>query len=180
VRRDQTETITLRLEKKILNKLRRESEQNQTSLNTLANQIFRQHIDWHSKASKAGYVPLLKPVIIKLLDRLPEEDVVQVAEEVSKDMFKDVILLMRDENDLASTLNHIETWIRMSGFAYKVEVDEDKETYSYVIQHDMGRKFSLLLATRARVILERLENRGNFVVTDNTLVLKVDVRKIGE
>jgi hypothetical protein len=180
VRRAQTETITLRLEKKILTKLRRESEQNQTSLNTLANQIFRQHIDWHSKASKAGYVPLLKPVIIKLLDRLSEEDVIRVAEEVSKDMFKDVMLLMRDENDLVSTLNHIETWIRMSGFPYKVEVDEDKEVYSYVIQHDMGRKFSLLLATRARVILERLENQGNFVVTDNTIVLKVDVGKIGE
>jgi hypothetical protein len=180
VRRDQTETITLRLEKKILTKLRRESEQNQTSLNTLANQIFRQHIDWHSKASKAGYVPLLKPVIIKLLDRLSEEDVVRVAEEVSKDMFKDVMLLMRDENDLVSTLNVIETWIRMSGFSYKLEVDEDKELYSYVIQHDMGKKFSLLLAARARVILERLEKQGNFVVTDNTIVLKVDVGKTGE
>ena len=179
MRRDQTETITLRLEKKILTKLRRESEQNQTSLNTLANQIFRQHVDWHSKASKAGYVPLLKPVIIKLLDRLSEEDVIRVAEEVSKDMFKDVMLLMRDENDLVSTLNHIETWIRMSGFPYKLEVDDDKEVYSYVIQHDMGKKFSLLLAARARVILERLEKQGNFVVTDNTIVLKVDLGKTG-
>jgi hypothetical protein len=177
VRRDQTETITLRLEKKILAKLRRESEQNQTSLNTLANQIFRQHIDWHSKASKAGYVPLQKPVIIKLLDRLSEEDVIRVAEEVSKDMFKDVMLMLRDENDLVSTLNLIETWVRVSGFPYKLEVDDDKEVYSYVIQHDLGKKFSLLLATRARVILERLEKQGNFVVTDNTIVLKVNVGK---
>jgi hypothetical protein len=179
VRRDQTETITLRLEKKILTKLRRESEQNQTSLNTLANQIFRQHIDWHSKASKAGYVPLQKPVIIKLLDRLSEEDVIRAAEEVSKNMFKDVMLLLRDENDLVSTLNVIETWIRASGFPYKLEVDEEKEVYSYVIQHDMGKKFSLLLATRARIILERLEKQGNFIVTDNTMVLKVDVGKTG-
>jgi hypothetical protein len=179
VRRDQTETITLRLEKKILAKLRRESEQNQTSLNTLANQIFRQHTDWHSRASKAGYVPLQKPVIIKLLDRLSEDDVVRVAEEVSKDMFKDVMLLLRDENDLVSTLNVFETWARMSGFAYKPEVDEDKEVYSCVIQHDMGKKFSLLLATRARVILERLEKQVNFVVTDNSIVLKVDVGKTG-
>lgn len=177
MRRDQTETITLRLEKKILAKLRRESEQNQTSLNTLANQIFRQHIDWHSKASKAGYVPLQKPVIIKLLDRLSEEDVIRVAEEVSKDMFKDVMLMLRDENDLVSTLNLIETWVRVSGFPYKLEVDDDKEVYSYVIQHDLGKKFSLLLATRARVILERLEKQGNFVVTDNTIVLKVNVGK---
>ncbi len=179
MRRDQTETITLRLEKKILTKLRRESEQNQTSLNTLANQIFRQHIDWHSKASKAGYVPLQKPVIIKLLDRLSEEDVIRAAEDVSKDMFKDVLLLLRDENDLVSTLNVIETWVRVSGFPYKLEVDEEKEVYSYVIQHDMGKKFSLLLATRARVILERLGKQGSFVVTDNTIVLKVDVGKTG-
>jgi hypothetical protein len=180
VRRDQTETITLRLEKKILAKLRRESDQNQTSLNTLANQIFRQYIDWHSKASKAGYVPLQKPVIIKLLDRLSEEDVIRVAEEVSKDMFKDVMLLLRDENDLVSTLNLFETWVRVSGFPSKLEVDDDKGVYSYVIQHDMGKKFSLLLATRARVILERLEKQGNFVVTDNTIVLKVDAGKTYE
>jgi hypothetical protein len=122
VRRDQTETITLRLEKKILVKLRRESEQNQTSLNTLANQIFRQHIDWHSKASKAGYVPLQKPVIIKLLDRLSEEDVIRAAEEVSKDMFKDVMLLLRDENDLVSTLNLIETGLECLDFPISLKL----------------------------------------------------------
>lgn len=122
MRRDQTETITLRLEKKILVKLRRESEQNQTSLNTLANQIFRQHIDWHSKASKAGYVPLQKPVIIKLLDRLSEEDVIRAAEEVSKDMFKDVMLLLRDENDLVSTLNLIETGLECLDFPISLKL----------------------------------------------------------
>ena len=179
MRRDQTETITLRLEKKILAKLRRESEQNQTSLNTLSNQIFRQHIDWHSKAAKAGYVPLQKPVIIKLLDRISEEDVIQVAEEANRDIFKDVMLLMRDKNDLISSLNLFETWVRASGFPYKIEVDEDKEVYSYVIQHDMGKKFSLFLAIRVRVILEQLEKEGNFVVTDNTVAVKVDVGKTG-
>jgi hypothetical protein len=94
-------------------------------------------------------------------------------------MFKDVLLLLRDENDLVSTLNVIETWVRVSGFPYKLEVDEEKEVYSYVIQHDMGKKFSLLLATRARVILERLGKQGSFVVTDNTIVLKVDAGKTG-
>ena len=57
---------------------------------------------------------------------MSEEDVVRVAEEVSKDMFKDVMLLLRDENDLISTLNVFETWARVSGFAYKPEVDEDR------------------------------------------------------
>jgi hypothetical protein len=68
----------------------------------------------------------------------------------------------------------------VSRFPYKLEVDDDKEVYSYVIQHDLGKKFSLLLATRARVILERLEKQGNFVVTDNTIVLKVNVGKTDE
>jgi hypothetical protein len=136
-----TETINLRLDNKILSKLRRESEQNQTSLNTLANQIFRQHIDWHSKASKAGYVTLQKPLIVKLLDVPSEEDVIRVAKNVSKDMFKDAMLLLRDEIDLRSTLNLIETWIRVSGFPYKREVDDNREVYSYVIQHDMGKNF---------------------------------------
>ena len=102
-----------------------------------------------------------------------------MAEEANRDIFKDVMLLMRDKNDLISSLNLFETWVRASGFPYKIEVDEDKEVYSYVIQHDMGKKFSLFLAIRVRVILEQLEKEGNFVVTDNTVAVKVDVGKTG-
>jgi hypothetical protein len=51
------------------------------------------------------------------------------------------MLLLRDEIDLPSTLNLIETWIRVSGFPYKREVDDNREVYSYVIQHDMGKNF---------------------------------------
>jgi hypothetical protein len=47
-----------------------------------------------------SYVTLQKPLIVKLIDVLSEEDVIRVANEVSKDMFRDVMLLLRDEIEL--------------------------------------------------------------------------------
>ena len=48
----QSESITLRLDSIILNKLQREAEQKDTSVNALVSHVVRRHIDWHSNAAK--------------------------------------------------------------------------------------------------------------------------------
>jgi vacuolar-type H+-ATPase subunit C/Vma6 len=48
----QSESIALKLDSTILNKLHREAEQKDISVNTLVSHIIRRHIDWHSNAAK--------------------------------------------------------------------------------------------------------------------------------
>ena len=45
-RKRQTESLTLRIDKEILDKLRKESEQKTVSVNTLTNQIIKSYIKW--------------------------------------------------------------------------------------------------------------------------------------
>jgi hypothetical protein len=157
--------------------LRRESEINQTSLNTLASQIFRQHNDWHSKAAKAGYVPLPKQLIMRFLDEIPEEQVIRISEDVTKNFYEDIMLLLRNEIDIDSTLDLIETWIRISGFQYKHEIN-DGDVHSYVIQHDMGRKFSDCISTLYRFVFQKLGlTKVEFIITEHTVAFKVETGK---
>ena len=49
-----TEGVTFRIPTTILNPLKDESEIKRISLNTLANQIFKEHLEWHSQAFHAN------------------------------------------------------------------------------------------------------------------------------
>ncbi|MFL6425273.1 MAG: hypothetical protein ACJ71R_17015 [Nitrososphaeraceae archaeon] len=68
--RHQNESITFRLDSIILNKLHREAEQKDISVNTLVSHIIRRHIDWHSNAAKAGFITVRRGLLSNLINRL--------------------------------------------------------------------------------------------------------------
>src|SRR5918994_1393133 len=116
----QSESITFRLDSTILNKLHREAEQKDISVNTLVSHIIRGHIDW--------------------------------------------------------PLDVIETWIKISGYPYRHEVNYTR--HSYVIQHDMGKNWSLYLAELFRYLFEEFGlKRVEFDLTHNSLDFIVDTER---
>src|SRR5919112_916723 len=70
-----TESLTCRIDKTILNKLKNEAQQKEISVNTLINQTLRHHFDWHSNAAKAGFIPVRRSLIIKLMEQVSDEDI---------------------------------------------------------------------------------------------------------
>jgi hypothetical protein len=65
---------------------------------------------------------------------------------------------------------------RLLGHSYRHEVSHTKHTY--VIQHDMGRNWSLYLAELYQYLFEQFElKKVNFDVNDNTLDFVVDTEK---
>jgi hypothetical protein len=62
----------------------------------------RQYNDWYYRAAKAGYVPLPKQLAMRLLDEIPKDRVVGISEEVTKILYEDIMLLLRDEIDILS------------------------------------------------------------------------------
>ena len=53
IQRQTTEGITFRIPSSSINLLREESKKKQVSLNTLVNQILKDHLDWHTYAAQA-------------------------------------------------------------------------------------------------------------------------------
>ena len=80
----QSESITLRSDSIILNKLQHEAEQKDTSVNALVTHIIRRHIDWHSNATKAGFVTVRRGLLIDLINRLPDKEISSIAEYITK------------------------------------------------------------------------------------------------
>jgi hypothetical protein len=172
----QSESITFRLDSAILNKLHREAEQKDISVNTLVSHIIRTHIDWHSNAAKAGFVTVRRGLLIDLINRLPEKEISSIAEYIAKHETKDFVLLLRNEYNIESALDVIETWIKISGHPYRHEVNYTR--HSYVIQHDMGRNWSLYMAEQYRFLFEEFGlKRVEFDINYNTLDFVVDTER---
>ena len=173
----QSESITFRLDSTILNKLHREAEQKDISVNTLVSHIIRRHIDWHSNAAKAGFVSVRRGLLSNLINRLSEKEISSIAEYIAKKETKDFVLLLRNEYNIESALDVIETWIKISGHPYRHEASYTR--HSYVIQHDMGMNWSLYMAEQYRFLFEEFElKKVDFDINDNTLDFVVDTEKM--
>ena len=172
----QSESITFRLDSTILNKLHREAEQKDISVNTLVSHIIRRHIDWHSNAAKAGFVTVRKGLLSNLINRLPNEEISSIAEYIAKNDTKDFVLLLRNEYNIKSALDVIETWLKISGYPYRHEVNYTIHTY--VIQHDMGKNWSIYMAEQYRFLFEEFGiKRVEFDINHNTLDFIVDIER---
>lgn len=172
-----TETIAFRLDGSMIQKLRNEAEHKEISLNTLVFHIFRQHIDWHSNAAKAGFLTVRKALIVDLLKLIPEERLAEIAEHVAKKGTRDFVLMLRNEYNITSALDVIETWIRIAGYPYRHDVNYTR--HSYTIRHDMGRKWSVYLKEQYESLFEDFGlKRVDFIMTDTTLSFAVDTENL--
>jgi hypothetical protein len=110
------------------------------------------------------------------LEKISEQDIIAIAEDIAKSS-KDFILLLKNQYNIESTLDFIETWIRISGYPYRHEVSYTR--HSYILHHDMGRKWSLYLSELYRHLFEEFGlAKPYFDITDNTLSFKVDTERM--
>jgi len=173
-----SESATFRLDNETMKNLRREAKQQDISTNALANHIIKEHFRWHSNASKAGFIAVRRTLIMNLMNFLSEQDIISVAENVAKSANKDSILLLEKEYTMKSALNFLESWIKISGYVYRhEEINDGQNRHMYVIQHDMGMKWSIYLANLYQLLFDGINGdnkRIEFEKTENTLAFAVN------
>ena len=172
-----TESVTLRFDKDLVDRLRKEAKEKQISLNSLMGQIAFQHLDWHAHSIKAGFITVRRGKIMKMLEKISEKDIVEIAEYIAKRESKDFIMMLRNEYNITSALEVIETWIKIAGYSYRHEVRGSE--HSFIIQHNMGKKWSLYLKEQYRFIFEDFGlPRIDFDVSETMLSFKVNMDTI--
>lgn len=175
--RRNTESITFRLSNKILKTLRNEAEQKDISINTLATQILKLHSEWHSNAAKAGFMAVRRAFLKKLMDKISEEEISAISQELAKKETKDFVLLLRNEYNIESALSVAESWLRISGHPFRHETSDT--VHSFVIQHEMGRKMSLYFAALYDYLFKQFGlDVVQLDVSDNTISFVVDISSV--
>ena len=171
-----TESASFRLEKEILEQLRNEAEKKQISLNVLVNQVLRQYRKFSTDAPPAGFVAIPKHTLSRIMDKLTEKEVEEVINAHVENDMEDIILLFRNEFTPESFLDVVESWVLTQKFPFKHEIKDG--VHKCLIQHDMGRNWSLYLSEIFSRTLEKLTSKKvERNITDNTIVFTADLSK---
>ncbi len=173
-RKQQSESLTLRIDKGLLDKLRKESEQKMVSINSLTNQIIKSYIKWYSPAQRAGIMFVPKCLLIPLISNLAEYQILNIADEFRKSGYEETLLMMSKEYSLPVILDLFDSWLNVSNMQFDRESSEN--SLKYIINHGMGKKWSLFLEKVFWYMVKDLEITGaTFDVTDGTVTFKINL-----
>lgn len=120
-----------------------------------------------------------KTLLVRIMEHLKPEDIIQLSEYIAKNELKDTILLMKGQYEAGAIIDFIDSWARAGGFAYKHQVknrDDGSKTkrHSFMFQHDMGERWSLYFVELFKFAFEQVGKRIDFQHTANTLSFEVE------
>jgi hypothetical protein len=152
-------------------RLFKDSTSNKVSLNTKFDQIIKDHLDWHAYAPDAKMVYIPKPWISRIANQLTEQQISEIARDVSKE-FKDTCLMLRGEFTILSFLDVVVTWLRINETPNRQIQNPDD--FQLLLKHDMGYNFSLLLKEVFKCIIgDYFHMEMESTTTENMLALRV-------
>ncbi len=166
-----SDSVTFRLNSAILDKLSTRADLQKTSLNVLMNQILCNYIDWDADAVKAGYMPIQRTTLVKLIDVLDEKIIAEIAEQSAKSNGKNSILYMYGKYNLENVLKNIRAKAHRSGFSIKEY--EENQNLEIVIQHNLGWKWSMFSKFYHQEIFHEINQRVIFDYTENSLIMNL-------
>ena len=168
-----TVTMTFRVEEGVMALLRSESEKREVSLNTLVNQVLRRFVEWDMFEPKVGMVPIAKPIVRTLFEKMSEQEIAEMAQQVGKGAVHDIALFMKRKMDLDSFLSWFEMRMKNSSIEFSHSVKGGRHTF--MTKHDLGDNWSLYHKTLLELIFnEILQKRIETAMTASMLAFEVD------
>ena len=175
-RKRPTESLTLRIDKEMLDDLRLEAEQKMVSINTLTNQILKSYIKWYSPAQRTGIMFVPKCLLIPIIDNFAEYQIENLAEKFRESGYEETLLMLSKEYSLPVILDLFDSWLNVSKLQFDRKFSEGSLTY--IINHGLGRKWSLFLEKVFWYIVKDLGITGaRFDIIDGTVTVKINLKQ---
>jgi hypothetical protein len=177
VSRGSSENISFRLHKGQLDQLRQEAREKRISLNTLASQIVDSYVNYTSRASRAGAIPVSRLALEVLLEGYTEDQIKAMAERIVKMSGEDTTLMLQGRYDFEALLQSFESWLKATDFPYRHTRTKNMHNsrHSFIVQHDMGRKYSVFAAEGFKTYFEpRITREIEYSITENIISITVE------
>ncbi len=166
-----SEEILLKINTDVLEKLRKFANVEGTSLEIEINKLLLQDVDWDILASKAGWIPMPKFVLIAFFEHISELTILEIAR-TNKNIVKDMVLTMRGEYNLKELIKILRARSKAAGFNY-IEHEEKNKTH-IVMQHNMGLKWSKYFKVLHEMAIEELNVDIEVIATENAITYTID------
>jgi hypothetical protein len=141
-KKKQTITVTLRIDKEIMDKLNDEVDSDGTSLNSLTNQVLKRYVEWNKFEDKSAMIPVASSVLKELFDGLDKDKVIKLAKDKAKDTIYNIILFMNGKVDFDILISWYKQRMKHCS-EISDKKDEDKGNRIIIFKHELGENWSL-------------------------------------
>ena len=171
-KKEKTRSITYRLPEKVVEELESESIEKNISQNVLVRQILERHIGWDRFGDKIGIVPVPKKILDVLGKDMEGKDIEAVVSALIP-VIKDSVMFMKGSYDLKRCIETLEDYMKASSIKSDHRVEGD--THQFIIQHELGLKWSFFAERLLKEIFRTFEPEKNmkFQTTANTVIVSI-------
>jgi len=171
-----TEIVSFRISEESLKELRKKADSEQTSMNYIVNLALKDYLKWHVCAAQAGLIPLPKILLEKIINFIPENEIIQIAKYIAQKKSKEMILIFRKEHSVSALIDIVKSWCKISNFVFIQE--EKTDGIEFLVQHEMGKKWSCYFMNVLKFIFEELGMRDvNFETCENSIIFNLKIEK---
>ncbi len=166
-----TEHASFRINKKVLESLKKVSREEHLSLNTYVNRVLDSHLNWNLLAPEVGWVVMLKSPLKEIIKNLENETIVQISKNSAESGSKEIALSMRGKYGIDEWVSILKNRAKSSDFPIKEYLEKD--TIRLVMYHDMGEKWSLFFETYYNTVFFEMGVNVQSEYTENSILLEI-------
>lgn len=152
--------LTVRLSKPVKEKLDIESAMSGVTLNTLVNQILTKHTEWDRFAKDVGFASITKAFLRSVLEQLDDKTITTIAVTTCRGAMRDAMIYMSGKLNYANFTKTLDLWLDAANVPYRHLLNENGEDM-YIVQHQLGQKWSIYFATVVNSVLNEIGYRTN-------------------
>ncbi|SRR5579883_1293964 len=152
-----TRSMSFRLPEEVAEALETEASAKNVSTTVMISEICRAYFGYEGNAGRAGLVAFPRPVLLRLMEEFPEEKIISVAGQMSRDVTTDMMAVLQNEYSADSFIEFIQSWAHASRIPFRRQVRGDLNTI--VIQPELGKKWSLYLGHLFKDVIEELTGK---------------------
>lgn len=168
---NKSNVISLRIDHDVVEALKEQAKIDRVSLNVLANNVLQNYVEWERDAKRAGFIPVTKDLLSSILPKISDQDIQDIVES-TKDIIKAQIIYMEKRYEVRSFMHWLRNRCRASGFSAKEFYQND--VLIFIIQHELGWKWSVYLKSLIRTVLEDLvKGKTDFDISSSMLICRV-------
>lgn len=166
-----TTTFTFRIDTEYEKILREVAQEKKITVNTLANQIFGDYVEWQRYMERFGTIVISRDAFKIILDSLDEKSLLNLAVDIGEKAPKEFILFKWKGLGADNVVKFIKMYFDHCGYGTHDQVKSGGNV-TFSIHHDLGKRGSLFLKTFLETLVKSaLGKPCSSTTTESSLVL---------
>lgn len=166
-----TSSISFRIDQEYEKVMRSLAEKNKISLNTLANQIFGNYVEFEIYAKKFGTLRMSTDTFRRMIKNMDDDEIIEIATRCGSQEIKEFILFKWKGISTKSVTDFINVYFDSCGYG-RCNLDETEGKITFSVHHDLQEKGSLFLKhVFVSLIRTTLDRDCETILTDDTITV---------